>query len=77
MTTYIAEFRASHKIIQIEQHSCFTWHQEGGEIDMELLGGKITRESSVHFFKLLAGGQYSVSPEDISVEVVQTDFFKG
>ena len=52
MTTYIAEFRAVHKLIQVIQHSVFTWQQEGGEIDSDLLKGKIKRESSMHFYKL-------------------------
>lgn len=77
MTTYIAEFRTTHKIIQIEQHSCFTWHQESGEIDMDMLKGKIVRESSTHFFKLLGGSNYVVSNDDISVEIVQTGPFQG
>ena len=74
MTTYIAEFRAVHKIIQ---HSIFTWKQEGGEIDDELLQGKIKRESSVHFYNLLVGEQYNVALEDISVEITKTATFNG
>jgi hypothetical protein len=77
MTTYIAEFTAVHKIIQIMQHSIFTWKQEGGEIDSDLLQGKIKRESSVHFYKLLAGGQYEVFLDDISVEITKTSPFNG
>ena len=77
MTTYIAEFKAVHKIIQIEQHSIFTWQQEGGEIDQDLLEGKIKRESSVHFYKLLAGSHYKVSLEDISIEINKTEPFFG
>jgi len=49
MTTYIAEFRAVHRLIQIVQHSVFTWKQEGGEIDPELLQGKI-KESLLFTF---------------------------
>lgn len=77
MTTYIAEFRAVHKVIQIIQHSIFTWKQEGGEIDDELLQGKIKRESSVHFYNLLVGEQYNVALEDISVEITKTATFNG
>ena len=77
MTTYIAEFTAVHKIIQIVQHSVFTWKQEGGEIDSDLLAGKIKRESSMHFFKLLAGTNYEVQPEDITIEVNKTAPFSG
>ena len=77
MTTYIAEFKAAHKIIQIEQHSVFTWKQEGGEIDKDLLEGKIKRESSMHFYKLLAGSNYEVSLEDISIEINKTAPFFG
>ena len=77
MTTYIAEFKAIHKLIQIEQHSIFTWQQEGGEIDKDLLEGKIKRESAVHFYKLLAGTNYSVSLDDISVEINKTEPFFG
>lgn len=77
MTTYIAEYKATHSIIQIEEHSCFIWQQEGGEIDMDMLQGKIKRESSVHFFNLVAGDQYEISHGDISVEIVKTEPFKG
>ena len=77
MTTYIAEFKAIHKLIQIKQHSIFTWQQEGGEIDTDLLEGKIKRESSLHFFKLLAGENYEVSPEDIRVQIGISGPFSG
>ena len=77
MTTYIAEFEATHKTIQIKQHSVFTWQQEGGEIDAELLKGKIKRESSVHFYRLLAGQAFEVEPDDIEVAVNKTGPFEG
>ncbi|MBT8296917.1 MAG: HtaA domain-containing protein [Maribacter sp.] len=77
MTTYIAEFRAAHKLIQIEQHSIFTWQQEGGEIDPDLLQGKIKRESSVHFYNLLAGERLDVVLDDITVEINKTEAFNG
>lgn len=77
MTTYIAEFTAVHKIIQIVQHSVFTWRQEGGEIDKELLEGKIKRESSIHFYRLLAGNKHDIQLDDISVEINKTDLFTG
>jgi hypothetical protein len=77
MTTYIAEFRAVHKLIQVIQHSVFTWQQEGGEIDSDLLQGKIKRESAMHFYKLLAGDSYEVAMEDISVEISKTEPFNG
>ena len=77
MTTYIAEFTAVHKIIQIVQHSVFTWRQEGGEIDKDLLEGKIKRESSIHFYNLLAGKEYDVQLEDISVKINKTALFAG
>lgn len=75
MTTYIAQYRAQHRIIQIEEHSCFTWRQESGEIDIELLSGKIKRESSTHFFKLISGENYPIEPEDILVEIVHAQPF--
>jgi hypothetical protein len=77
MTTYIAEFKAAHKTIKIMQHSVFTWKQEGGEIDPELLQGKIKRESSVHFYNLLAAKKDNVTLEDISVEITKTAPFNG
>ena len=39
--------------------------------------GKIKRESSLHFFKLLAGEQYPVQMEDITVEVSNMKPFYG
>lgn len=77
MTIYIAEFKAAHKTIQILQHSVFTWKQEGGEIDPELLQGKIKRESSIHFYNLLAGDHIEVTLDDISVEITKTAPFNG
>ncbi len=77
MTTYIAEFKAAHKTIKIMQHSVFTWKQEGGEIDSELLEGKIKRESSVHFYNLLAGEKLNIVLEDISIEITKTAPFNG
>ena len=77
MTTYIAQYRANHRIIQIEEHSCFTWRQESGEIDLEMLSGKIKRETSVHFFQLISGQNYPVTAKDISIEILHTQPFKG
>jgi len=77
MTTYIAEFKAVHKLIQVIQHSVFTWQQEGGEIDSDLLQGKIKRESAMHFYKLLAGDSIEVAMDDISVEISKTEPFNG
>lgn len=77
MTTYIAHFTAAHKIVQVKQNSIFTWQQEGGEVDLELLEGKIKRESSVHFYKLLAGDDFEVALEDIAVHISKTLPFYG
>ncbi|MEL6917656.1 MAG: GTP-binding protein LepA [Bacteroidota bacterium] len=77
MTTYIAEYKATHKTILIEEHSCFIWRQEGGEIDMDMLKNKIKRESSVHFFNLVTGEQYPLAHEDITVEVIKAHPFNG
>ena len=77
MITYIAEFTAVHKIVQIVHHSVFIWRQEGGEIDRDLLEGKIKRESSIHFYRLLAGKNYNVQLEDISVKINKTALFEG
>ncbi len=77
MTIYIATYKAKHKIIQIEEHSCFTWKQESGEVDVEMVKGKIVRESSVHFFRLVAGTNYVVDLNDITVEILKTEPFKG
>lgn len=40
MATYIAESVTTRKIIQIEEHSCFIWNQDPGDIDVEMLIGK-------------------------------------
>jgi hypothetical protein len=77
MTTYIAQFTAKNRIIQIEQNSIFTWRQESGEIDPTLLEDKIKRESSIHFYKLVAGQNYHVSREDISLTIWKAQPFKG
>ncbi len=57
MATNIVEFTAAHKNIHIEHHFCFIWHQEAGEIDLEMILRKIAMESSVHFSNMLTGGQ--------------------
>jgi len=77
MTTYIAQFTAKHCLIQIEQNSIFTWRQESGEIDPSLLEDKIKRESSKHFYQLIAGKNYGILKEDISISVWKTLPFDG
>lgn len=77
MTTYIAQFTAKHRIVQIEQNSIFTWRQEGGEIDELLLIDKIKRESSVHFYGLIIGKNYEVKQADIAVTIWKTMPFLG
>lgn len=77
MNLYIAQFTAKHRVIQVEQNSIFTWRQESGEIDNTLLEDKIKRESSVHFYKLVAGENYEVAQDDISVSVLKTQPFSG
>lgn len=77
MTTYIAHFTAKNRLVQIEQHSIFIWQQESGEIDQSLVSNKIKRESSVHFFRLVAGESYKIEQEDISVKVWKAAPFMG
>lgn len=69
MTTYIAQFVAQHKLIQIEQNSIFTWRQESGDVDKELLQDKIKRESSIYFYRLIAGMNHEIRKEDISITI--------
>ncbi|WP_298478358.1 GTP-binding protein LepA [uncultured Maribacter sp.] len=69
MTLYIAQFTAKHSIIQLEERSIFTWRQESGDIDESMLINKIKRESSVHFFQLIAGVNYQIEEEDITVTI--------
>jgi hypothetical protein len=77
MTLYIAQFTAKHRIVQIEENSIFTWRQESGEIDNSMLADKIKRESSMHFFQLVAGKNYEIKPEDISVTIWKAEPFDG
>lgn len=77
MATYIAEFKGAHKIIQIEQHSCFIWNQDVGEIDIEMLKNKIMRESTIHFYKLVAGTTVPIAFDQLKVTIVKTDAFNG
>jgi len=72
MTTYVAQFVAKHRVIQIEQNSIFTWRQESGEIDESLLADKIKRESSILFYSLVAGSAYEINSDDISINVWKT-----
>ena len=77
MTTYIAQFTAKHRLITTEQNSIFIWQQESGEIDTPLLQDKINRESSVHFYQLIAGENHEIATKDISVTVMKTQCFSG
>lgn len=77
MTTYIAQFHAVHKLIDIAQQSCFIWRQEGGEIDNFLLEEKIKRESSMHFYRMLIDWGGEINSDDISVKVWSTETFSG
>lgn len=77
MTTYIAQFIAKHRLITVRQQSIFIWQQEGGEIDQELLAGKIKREASQHFYRLLGGDSLEISLDDIEVRVEKTAPFNG
>ena len=77
MTLYIAQFTAKHRIVQIEQNSVFTWRQESGEIDTDLLIDKIKRESSIHFFSMVAGKNYQVEPDDITITIWRAEPFSG
>lgn len=77
MTTYIAQFHAVHKLIEIAQQSCFIWRQDGGAIDNHLLEEKIKRESSIHFYQMLVDGQQEINFEDITVTVWSTETFSG
>lgn len=69
MTLYIALYTAKHSIIQVEENSIFTWRQESGDIDESMLIKKIKRESSVHFFEMIAGENYPIKEEDITVTI--------
>lgn len=77
MTLYIAQFTAKHRIIQIEENSIFTWHQESGEIDKTMLMNKIKNESSMHFFRLVAGKNYELNPDDITITIWRAEPFSG
>lgn len=77
MTTYIALFEASHKIIQTVQRSCFIWQQARGDVDEDLLKGKIARESSQHYYQLLAGNKHDIRLQDIEVVISRVEVFNG
>ena len=77
MTTYIAQFTAKHAVILIKQNSIFIWQQESGEIDILLLANKIKRESSLHFFRLVAGDAYNIELNAITVDVKKAVPFLG
>lgn len=77
MTTYIAQFTASHQNLPVEQNSIFIWRQESGEIDTSLLKDKIKRESAVHFYQLLVGEAYEVRQDDILVAIQKAQAFLG
>ena len=75
MTLYIALFSAKHSIIQVEENSIFTWRQESGEIDESMLINKIKRESSAHFFQMIAGDNYEILEKDITVTIKKAEPF--
>jgi len=75
MTTYIAQFIAKHRIVQVQQNSVFTWRQEGGDIDESLLADKIKRESALLFYQLVAGRNYPLNLSDIAITVLKTEIY--
>ncbi|MRX64366.1 GTP-binding protein LepA [Maribacter luteus] len=77
MTLYIAQFTAKHRLIQVEENSVFMWRQESGDIDNSMLADKIKRESSIHFFNMIAGKNYNIELEDITVTIWKTEPFNG
>ena len=77
MTLYIAQFTAKHRIIQVEENSIFIWKQDSGEIDTAMLANKIKRESSVHFFNLVAGKNYEIDLDDLTVTIWRAEPFSG
>lgn len=77
MTLCIAQFTAKHRIIQVEENSIFIWRQESGEIDTSMLADKIKRESSIHFFTMVAGKNYDIEPNDITVTIWRAEPFSG
>lgn len=77
MTLYIAQFTAKHRLIQVEENSVFLWRQDSGEIDTSMLGDKIKRESSIHFFSMVAGDNYEIDLDDITVTVWKAEPFNG
>ncbi|MDV7137645.1 GTP-binding protein LepA [Maribacter sp. TH_r10] len=77
MTLYIAQFTAKHRLIQVEENSVFMWRQESGDIDNSMLADKIKRESSIHFFNMIAGKNYNIELEDIKVTIWKTEPFNG
>tara|TARA_R110001583_G_scaffold1887_20_gene14387 strand:- start:8361 stop:8594 length:234 start_codon:yes stop_codon:yes gene_type:complete len=77
MTLYIAQFTAKHRLIQVEENSVFMWRQESGDIDNSMLSDKIKRESSIHFFNMIAGKNYNIELEDIKVTIWKTEPFNG
>ncbi len=77
MISYIAQFTAQHRIIQVQQNTIFIWKQERGDVDVDFLAPKIIRESSIHFFRLVVGQNYEVIPEDITVTVLKIEPFNG
>ena len=77
MTTFIAQFSAKHRLIQIEQHSIFTWRQESGDVNEPLLKDKIKRESALLFYRLLAGKNHPITEKDVSITIWKTMPFGG
>ncbi len=75
MTLYIALFNAKHNIIQVEENSIFTWRQESGDIDESMLINKIKRESSIHFFEMVAGENYPIKEKDITITIKKAEPF--
>lgn len=77
MMTYIALYKAKNKATKAIERSCFTWQQESGDIDTELLTQKIKRERSLHYFNLASNDDEQVLLDDIVVTIEKTDVFKG
>ncbi|QWX84670.1 GTP-binding protein LepA [Cellulophaga sp. HaHaR_3_176] len=77
MMTYIALYKAKNQTTKTTEQSCFTWQQESGDIDTEMLTQKIKRERSLHYFNLMATEDYQTQLDDIIVTIEKTDVFRG
>jgi len=73
MKKFIARFKAEYPGIDAIQHSCFSWQQNGDNLDNAVSANQIAHTTAIHFFKTY---DKNAVPEKIIVQIDKIEKFK-